>query len=89
MTEAGSLDSIETRDETVAGLPGVRKGDLSLRREKPELRVSSVAFSPTGGYTTIHYNTRQYTTTINLSACSYSLIACLLTFWNFTLPKST
>ena len=49
MTEAGCLDSIETRDETVAGLPGVRKGDLSLRREKPELRVSSVAFSPTGG----------------------------------------
>ena len=59
MTEAGSLDSIETRDETVAGLPGVRKGDLSLRREKPELRVSSVAFSPTGGYITIHNNTPQ------------------------------
>lgn len=48
MTEAGSIDGVEMRDETVAGLPGVRKGDLSLRRERPELRVSSVAFSPTG-----------------------------------------
>lgn len=29
-------------------LPGVRTGDLSLRSFKPEIRVSSVRFSPTG-----------------------------------------
>ena len=48
MTEAGNIEDVETRDVTEAGLPGVRKGDLSLRRDKPELRVSSVSFSPTG-----------------------------------------
>lgn len=48
MTEAGNVDQVETRDETMAGLPGVRTGDLSLRRDRPELRVSSVSFSPTG-----------------------------------------
>jgi len=47
MTEAGNLDDVET-GEQMAGLPGVRKGDMSLRKDRPELRVSSVGFSPTG-----------------------------------------
>ena len=29
-------------------LPGVKKGDMSARHWKPEVRVSCIQFSPTG-----------------------------------------
>lgn len=48
MAESGNLDDIKTKDEEAAGLPGVRKGDLSLRSDRPEVKVSSLSFSPTG-----------------------------------------
>ncbi|KAI9818365.1 MAG: hypothetical protein M1826_001387 [Phylliscum demangeonii] len=38
-------DANERRDHT---LPGARRGDLSTRRTLPEIRVTSVAFAPTG-----------------------------------------
>ena len=49
MTEFGSLALVE-RDDGVsnASLPGTHKGDLSERNFKPEVRVTQVAFSPTG-----------------------------------------
>ncbi|KAL7748419.1 U3 snoRNP protein [Sorochytrium milnesiophthora] len=57
MTEAGSLDVLEqeTRElsedearDQAAQLPGVAKGDLSVRRLRPEIRTRCVRFSPTG-----------------------------------------
>uniref|UniRef100_A0A8C5QIE7 PWP2 small subunit processome component n=1 Tax=Leptobrachium leishanense TaxID=445787 RepID=A0A8C5QIE7_9ANUR len=52
MTEFGSLALIDEgagdEDGVNLSLPGVRKGDLSSRRFKPEIRVSSLRFSPTG-----------------------------------------
>ena len=53
MTEFGNLGLIEERDENEGGnvtirLPGVRKGDLASRSMKPEIRVFSLQFSPTG-----------------------------------------
>nr|XP_023648696.1 periodic tryptophan protein 2 homolog [Paramormyrops kingsleyae] len=52
MTEFGSLALLDEGvgdGETMAvSLPGVRKGDMSSRHFKPEIRVSSLHFSPTG-----------------------------------------
>jgi periodic tryptophan protein 2 len=55
MTEAGPLglisgDEEEEEEERGDGLklPGVYRGDLSSRKVKPEIRVKSVQFSPTG-----------------------------------------
>lgn len=52
MTEFGNLALIDQdagADEGVAiPLPGVRKGDMSSRHFKPEIRVTSLSFSPTG-----------------------------------------
>ncbi|KAK2164936.1 hypothetical protein LSH36_57g02051 [Paralvinella palmiformis] len=52
MTEFGSLALVEERQDDDDGkdisLPGVRKGDMSSRHWKPEVRVFSVSFSPTG-----------------------------------------
>ena len=52
MTEFGSLAQVEERQEDADGkdisLPGVRKGDMSSRHWKPEVRVSCISFSPTG-----------------------------------------
>ncbi|KAM6945818.1 PWP2 small subunit processome component [Aplochiton taeniatus] len=52
MTEFGSLSLV---DEGVGdgegvqlSLPGVRRGDMSSRHFKPEIRVTSLRFSPTG-----------------------------------------
>ena len=44
---------MEEREENEGGnvtirLPGVRKGDLASRSMKPEIRVYSLQFSPTG-----------------------------------------
>lgn len=55
MTEAGSLDLIDREGENSDledridnSLPGSRRGgDMSTRRVKPEIRVTSVQFSPT------------------------------------------
>lgn len=44
--EQGEASDLEARmDHT---LPGSTRGDLSVRRTRPEVRVSAVAFSPTG-----------------------------------------
>lgn len=53
MTEFGNIDLVEKRDDAEGGdvkirLPGVVKGDMAARSFKPEVRVYSVAFSPTG-----------------------------------------
>lgn len=52
MTEWGNRALIDDVDEDGPGksiaLPGVRKGDMSSRHWKPEVRVSCVKFSPTG-----------------------------------------
>lgn len=52
MTEWGSLALVEEDDDRNIGqqinLPGVKKGDFSSRQFKPEVRVTSVQFSPTG-----------------------------------------
>ncbi|RVE75066.1 hypothetical protein OJAV_G00013050 [Oryzias javanicus] len=52
MTEFGSLALVDEGagdgDGVNISLPGVRKGDMSSRHFKPEIRVSSLRFSPTG-----------------------------------------
>ncbi|XP_012279845.1 periodic tryptophan protein 2 homolog [Orussus abietinus] len=53
MTEFGNLNLVEGREETEGGtvtlrLPGVRRGDMASRSAKPEVRVFSLQFSPTG-----------------------------------------
>ncbi|XP_023594878.1 periodic tryptophan protein 2 homolog [Trichechus manatus latirostris] len=52
MTEFGNLALIDQdageEDGVVIPLPGVRKGDMSSRHFKPEIRVTSLRFSPTG-----------------------------------------
>lgn len=55
MTEAGPLDLIDTtgeasdlEDRLDISMPGASRGDLSKRKTKPEIRVSSIKFSPTG-----------------------------------------
>lgn len=53
MTEAGPLDMIDDysgsdlEERLDLSLPGVKKGDKSSRRVRPEIRTSSVQFSPT------------------------------------------
>ncbi|XP_075234743.1 periodic tryptophan protein 2 homolog [Lycorma delicatula] len=53
MTEFGNLALVEEREEKEGGnvsirLPGVRKGDMAARIVKPEVKVFSLQFSPTG-----------------------------------------
>ncbi|XP_078089197.1 PWP2 small subunit processome component isoform X2 [Mustelus asterias] len=52
MTEFGSMalidDGAGDDDGVAISLPGVRKGDMSLRHFKPEIRVTCLRFSPTG-----------------------------------------
>ncbi|KAF5295110.1 hypothetical protein FQA39_LY13261 [Lamprigera yunnana] len=53
MTVYGNKDLVEEREEAEGGnvklrLPGVRKGDMASRAFKPEVRVFSLQFSPTG-----------------------------------------
>jgi periodic tryptophan protein 2 len=52
MTEFGSLALVEEgqgdEDGRDISLPGVKKGDMSMRHWKPEVRVGCVRFSPTG-----------------------------------------
>ncbi|KAJ8942237.1 hypothetical protein NQ318_003084 [Aromia moschata] len=53
LTEFGNLALVEERDEREGGnvavrLPGVRKGDMASRVFKPEVRIFSLQFSPTG-----------------------------------------
>lgn len=54
MTEFGNVALVEEREDNEGGkvalrLPGVRKGDMASRNIKPEVRVFSLQFSPTGG----------------------------------------
>ena len=54
LSEFGTnLDLIEDRDDPAGGaksirLPGTKKGDMSSRAHKPEVRVSGLQFAPTG-----------------------------------------
>ncbi|KAF2898642.1 hypothetical protein ILUMI_07536 [Ignelater luminosus] len=53
LTEFGNVALVEEREEKEGGnvalrLPGVRKGDMAARSHKPEVRVFSLQFSPTG-----------------------------------------
>lgn len=55
LTEAGPRGAIDTRgedsdfeDRVDKTLPGANRGDASYRKQRPEVRVSAVAFSPTG-----------------------------------------
>ncbi|KAG9302928.1 hypothetical protein G9A89_022345 [Geosiphon pyriformis] len=44
--DTGNLSDLEDRIDT--SLPGTQRGDLSVRKTKPEIRTKSVKFSPTG-----------------------------------------
>ncbi|KAK4694830.1 periodic tryptophan protein 2, partial [Lecanoromycetidae sp. Uapishka_2] len=55
LTEAGPIGLIDEQGEASdledridRTLPGATRGDLSIRRTRPEVRVPAVAFSPTG-----------------------------------------
>ena len=50
MAEGGiNLSLVEQRDDNdVLKLPGTKSGDKSTRVFKPEVRVTSLTFSPTG-----------------------------------------
>ncbi|RHZ62420.1 hypothetical protein Glove_340g34 [Diversispora epigaea] len=55
MTEAGPLNLIDNtgdlsdlEDRLDTSLPGTQKGDLSVRRVRPEIRTKCIKFSPTG-----------------------------------------
>ena len=55
LTEAGPIGLLNDQDDASdpearqdRALPGATRGDLSVRRTRPEIRVTSVAFSPTG-----------------------------------------
>ena len=55
LTEAGPRgmideqgDASDLEDRIDRGLPGATRGDASYRRVRPEVRVTAVAFSPTG-----------------------------------------
>ena len=54
MTEFGSLALVDQAEGKSIDLPGVRKGDMAARHWKPEVRVSSVQFSPTGQFVGIY-----------------------------------
>ncbi|XP_061128225.1 PWP2 small subunit processome component [Syngnathus typhle] len=73
MTEFGSLALVDEGDGDKDGvnisLPGVRKGDMSSRHFKPEIRVSSLHFSPTG---------RSWAATTTEGLLIYSLDATLV-----------
>ncbi len=52
MTEWGNLALVDTNDDdprnnTQIQLPGVVKGDFSVRRYKPEIQIHCIRFSPT------------------------------------------
>ena len=69
MTEFGTnLDLVEDRDDssgsTKIRLPGSRKGDMSSRAHRPEVRVSGLQFAPTG---------REFTATTTEGLLVYSL----------------
>ncbi|KAF3179637.1 hypothetical protein EYR41_011360 [Orbilia oligospora] len=55
MTEAGPIDLIDDQGEASdledridKSLPGASRGDASVRKVRPQIRVTSVSFSPTG-----------------------------------------
>lgn len=55
LTEAGPLGTLDDageasdlEDRIDRSLPGARRGDASVRRLRPEIRVPAVAFAPTG-----------------------------------------
>lgn len=53
LTEFGNTALIEEREENEGGnvvmrLPGVKRGDMASRSTKPEIRVFSLQYSPTG-----------------------------------------
>lgn len=55
MTEAGPLDLIDTtgeasdlEDRIDNSLPGASRGDVGARKVRPQIRTSSIQFSPTG-----------------------------------------
>ncbi|CAF4949248.1 unnamed protein product [Pieris macdunnoughi] len=53
LTEFGNMALVEQRTELEGGdvsvrLPGVKAGDMADRKVKPEVRVHSIRFSPTG-----------------------------------------
>ena len=69
MSEFGTnLDLVEDRDDpngsTSIRLPGSRKGDMSSRAHRPEVRVSGLQFAPTG---------REFTATTTEGLLVYSL----------------
>ncbi|XP_037945093.1 periodic tryptophan protein 2 homolog [Teleopsis dalmanni] len=60
ITEFGNMALIEKREELEGGnvairLPGVQKGDMASRNFKPEVRIFSVKFSPTGQSFSVAY----------------------------------
>jgi periodic tryptophan protein 2 len=52
MTEFGNMALVEDRDDPLGSqairLPGTKRGDMSSRAHRPEVRVAGLQFSPTG-----------------------------------------
>ncbi|XP_043557373.1 PWP2 small subunit processome component [Chiloscyllium plagiosum] len=73
MTEFGSMalidDGAGDEDGVAISLPGVKKGDMSLRHFKPEIRVTCLSFSPTG---------RSWAATSTEGLLLYSLDGCVV-----------
>ncbi|XP_060689223.1 PWP2 small subunit processome component [Hemiscyllium ocellatum] len=73
MTEFGSMalidDGAGDEDGVAISLPGVKKGDMSLRHFKPEIRVMCLSFSPTG---------RSWAATSTEGLLLYSLDGCVV-----------
>lgn len=55
LTEAGPMELVDTQGEASdledrldKSIPGAKRGDLSERKARPEIRVTGISFSPTG-----------------------------------------
>lgn len=46
--DRGDLEDLEDRLDSYRTLPGVKGGDLSRRKYRPEVRIKDIRFSPTG-----------------------------------------
>lgn len=93
MTEWGSLSLVDQGEGDRNGhnisLPGVKKGDMSSRHWKPEVRVVSIQFSPTGNGQSLHVEMFLYLYVnclrhgksfilLYMLVYTYSLFICLL-----------
>lgn len=93
MTEWGSLSLVDQgegdRNGHSISLPGVKKGDMSSRHWKPEVRVVSIQFSPTGNGQSLHVEMFLYLYVVCVMVkasffytCRSTCIVCLFVFFS-------